>query len=129
VGGLWRRVDLDMAAIHNVLSVLASDITPVTVSVSPTSINKYSTVSPSTSSSCVATPSGGSGSYSYSWTKVTNNYPGLSIDTPFASSTTVTATGMISGNTWVDTIRCTATDASNPSNSGYINVLVTFVRL
>lgn len=129
MGSLRRRVDLKMAAIHNTLTGIASAVVPITVSASPSSITEVTVFSPYTSGGCTATPSGGSGSYSYAWTKVTNNYPGLAIDTPFASGTTVTATGMLSGDTWIDTIRCTVTDAANPSNNGYINVLVTIGRL
>lgn len=129
MGGLRRRVDLKMAAIHNTLTGIASAVVPITVSASPSLLTELTLSSSHTSGGCTATPSGGSGSYSYAWIKVTNNYPDLVINTPLASGITVSATGMVKGDTWTDTIRCTVTDAANPSNSGYTNVLVTIVRL
>ena len=117
-----------MTAIHNALVGAQEDVITLTVSTTPTAVTEYATVASDTSSACVASALGGSGSYSYVWTKLTNNYPDLVIDSPGSASSTFSVTGLPASTFWSDTVRCTATDTTNPSVTGFINVFVTFVR-
>ena len=118
-----------MTAIHNALVGAQEDAVTLTVSAVPSSVAKITTTSSTTTGFCTASASGGSGSYSYSWAKLTNDYPDLVIDSTISPTTTFSASGQPSGEAWFDTVRCTATDIANPSVTGFINVLVSIVRL
>lgn len=117
-----------MTAIHNMLVGSQEDVITLSVSTTPIAIAKYTTLASDTSGFCAASATGGSGSYSYAWTKLTNDYPDLVIDLPSLPSTTFSVSGLPASTVWSETVRCTATDNTNPSVTGFINVYVTFVR-
>lgn len=118
-----------MTGILSSITGIQADAGVLTVTASPSSVFKITTLSSDTSGFCTALPSGGSGSYSFSWTKLTNDYPNLVIDTPISASTTFSVSSLPASDTWTDTVRCTVTDTVVPSRTGYINVLINFTRL
>ena len=117
-----------MTAIHNMLVGSQEDVITLNVSTTPAAVTEYTTLVSDTSSACVASATGGSGSYSYAWTKLTNDHPNLVIDSPGFASTTFSVSSLPVSTAWSETVRCTATDTTNPSVTGFINVYVTFVR-
>ena len=117
-----------MTAIHSILVGSQAAESSLSVSATPNSVLQYTAFSSATSSACIASATGGSGSYSYVWSKLSNDYPNLVIDSPGSASTTFSVTGLPSADSWVDTVRCTVTDTVNPSVTGFINIYVTFVR-
>ena len=118
-----------MTAIHNMLVGSQEDSASLSVSSTPAAVFEFIYSITATSGACVASAIGGSGSYSYSWTKLTNNFPQITIDSPSSASTSFSVLGIPVGASWSDTVRCTVTDTVNPSVTGFINISVTFVRI
>lgn len=58
---------------------------------------------------CAATPVGGTAPYIYSWSKVSGG--AITVDSPSASSTTFSVTGMAGGENRNALFKCTVTDA------------------
>lgn len=79
-------------------------------SASPTSLYKSTLTSSATTSSTTVTPSGGTAPYTYSWAKVSGDT--VTITSPTAASTTFSKTGMVAGDTFSGTYRCTVTDST-----------------
>lgn len=79
---------------------------PLTVDISPNSINEVDGNCPFTSSSLTGQGSGGVPSYTYAWAFISGG-AGITINSPSSQSTTftITSTGLKSG-----TVRCTVTD-------------------
>ena len=78
------------------------------MTLSPTNITLSQTSATFTTSPIRATPTGGDGSYTYSWTWV-NNPGNLTITTPTGQSTTFSKGGMVYGGTYQGVVRCTVT--------------------
>jgi hypothetical protein len=81
----------------------------LTVSISPTSLNTDFAGTPITSAGATATPSGGTATYSYAWTKVSGDT--VTINSPTSATTTFTA-AVIAGHSKAATYRCTVTDST-----------------
>jgi len=79
---------------------------PLSVSVTPSTINEAETLCPIQSSLLTATPSGGTPPYTFLW-DFSAGGTGISIDSPTASSTAVTKAG---AGISTGTLRCTVTD-------------------
>jgi PKD repeat protein len=79
-----------------------------------------------TSDPVSTTISGGSGNFSYQWNLETDDVR-ISLDTPTADSTTVTATGLDPGETVLVAINVTVTDddSSDVVNSDWVQVILT----
>ena len=85
----------------------------LSVSVAPTFIiDSVLTTSGTTTSTLVATPTGGTGSYTYAWTVLSQAGAGtMSISSPTAASTTIAYTGLTYTGSYVaGTVRITVTD-------------------
>lgn len=96
----------------------------LTVTCSPSSATASGTT-PLTTGSVTASASGGSGSYSYEWMWIPGGTVVADPDSPNSATTTFTCTLGTAGYQYA-TMRCTATDTTNPGNTGYINILVYF---
>lgn len=117
-----------MIAVFTTLLGAQDDVGSLTVTCNPASINESASSSSHTTASVLAQVSGGSGSYDYLWQKMTNDYPLMLQDSPTASSTTFSTTGMAISDVWYDTFRVTVTDQFVPARTGYANILITVVR-
>lgn len=82
----------------------------MTASASPTSLYKSGPTASQTTASVTVTPSGGVSPYTYSWTLLTGAT--LTVNSPTAATTTFSKTGMISGDSFDATYRCTVTDST-----------------
>lgn len=77
---------------------------------------------------CVVTPSGGTGPYTYAWTLVeTDGFGSSSASAPTSANTTFYATGLTNFVTHITTWRCTVTDSGGVT--GNVDVVVTFTKL
>ena len=80
------------------------------VSISPTDVGNFSTAPSFTGAIGVtATASGGTGPYTYAWTKVSGN--AITIASPSSATTKFNVSGMAVNETRLATFRVTATDA------------------
>lgn len=80
-----------------------------TVNAAPSSLSGgTSTPTANTSGSSTATPSGGSGSFTYSWVQVSGD--AIFAVTPSAASTIFRGTGMVQGENRDAAFKCTVTD-------------------
>jgi len=79
-------------------------------------------VTPSTT----VTASGGSGSYTYQWTRLSGGY--FTINSPTSATTTFTATNLAAGQFVTGTYQCTVTDTSSPQQTAVALVYITFER-
>ena len=82
----------------------------MTASASPTSLYKTGPTASQTTASVTVTPSGGVSPYTYAWTLLTGAT--LTVNSPTAATTTFSKTGMISGDSFDATYRCTVTDST-----------------
>lgn len=78
-------------------------------SASPSNIIQYTESAPFTTQVAIATPSGGTGPYTYSWARVSGDTV-FTADTPAGQTTTFTGTA--SNSTVNEVWRCTVTDSS-----------------
>jgi hypothetical protein len=100
----------------------------MTASASPTSLYKTGPTSSQTTASVTVTPSGGVSPYTYSWTLLTGDT--LTVNSPTAATTTFSMTGMISGDSFDATYRCTVTDSTGGTPlTATADVTVTIERL
>jgi hypothetical protein len=81
----------------------------MTVSISPSELDTGSAVTPMTSATATATPSGGTGPYTYSWTRISGDT--FTINSSTAAATTMTAS-VAPGHIKAGTYRCTVTDST-----------------
>jgi len=100
--------------------------TPVGVTLNPTSISKFGTgtgtIGPSGSTNPVtATASGGSGTITYSWARISGD-TSTNISSTTGASVTFNRTSCSDGVNYVSTWRCTATDGTT---SAHADVTVT----
>ena len=82
----------------------------MTASASPTSLYKTGPTASQTTASVTVTPSGGVSPYTYAWTLLSGDT--LTVNSPSAATTTFSKTGMISGDSFDATYRCTVTDST-----------------
>lgn len=82
----------------------------MTASASPTSLYKTGPTSSQTTASTTVTPSGGVSPYTYSWALLSGD--SMTINSPTAATTTFSKTGMLSGDSFSGTYRCTVTDST-----------------
>ncbi len=92
VAGAFKDVTEVWIRVAGVWKQTFASSTPLSVNVSPSTINKFSIGCPHTSASISASASGGEPSYSYAWTWQSGG-SGLSINSPTSSSTTITQSG------------------------------------
>lgn len=90
---------------------------------SPSSLTKTGTTTALTTASTTVSPSGGSGGYTYAWTR-TSGSTGIAIDSASAATTTFSATGLSVGETRVAQFRCRTTDSSAAYVDTYVNVTI-----
>ena len=104
-GGAWVNVQTVKRRVSGAWVTVWSSLS---MTLSPTSINRSQTSALFTTNAVTATPTGGNGSYTYSWTWVSN--PGnLNITTSTRQSTTFSKGGMVFGGTYQGLARCTVT--------------------
>lgn len=125
-GGAWANVQTIKRRLSGAWVTVWTAYTPVSASVSPTSVTKrgYGTTAtgPSGSTTAVtATGSGGNGGYTYSWTRISGD-TSTNISSTTASSVTFSRTGCASDVDYVSTWRCTISDGVS---SAYVDVTVT----
>ena len=95
--------------------------TPLAAAVSPSSLYKLgSTATITTDSPGICSPSGGSGSYTYSWVKVSGDT--ISAVSPSSASTLFTASGMGPNSTRTAIFRCDVNDGLTTVQSNTITV-------
>ena len=104
---------------------------PHTVNVSPSTVTGFvsDTVAPAsslsaTTNAAVATPLGGVGPFTYSWTYVSGDV--FNVTSAASSSTTFSKTGVCTplGNPFAGAYRCTITDTGNGNYTAYADVTV-----
>jgi len=122
VGGQWRTILSAEVYKGGAWRTVGSFIQPLTLSISPASISKGGSGPIVTYSSAVATPSGGSGPYTYLW-EVTSGGP-FSFGSATSGTTTVSADVSVSDKT--GTIRCTVTDSLGATANSSISVSIFF---
>jgi len=83
----------------------------MTASASPTYLYKSGSTASQTTASVTVTPSGGVSPYTYAWTLLSGST--LTVNSPSAATTTFSKTGMISGDSYDATYRCTVTDSTS----------------
>jgi hypothetical protein len=93
---------------------------------SPGVLYKFALIASSTTASTTVTPSGGSGSYTYQWTRLSGGY--FTINSPTSATTTFTATNLAAGQFVTGTYQCTVTDTSSPQQTAVALVYITFER-
>jgi hypothetical protein len=93
---------------------------------SPGVLYKLALLANSTTASTTVTPSGGSGSYTYQWTRLSGGY--FTINSPTSATTTFTATNLVAGQFVTGTYQCTVTDTSSPQQTAVALVYITFER-
>jgi hypothetical protein len=102
------------------MALLGAAGTPLSVSISPTSIFSTRVGNGSlTSTSATGTGAGGTGGYTYAWTYVSGD--SYTINSPSAAATTFT-TSLIVGIPKSGTYRCTVTDSSSATANATIVV-------
>lgn len=80
------------------------------ISVSPSSVTGSGGPGIVTSNAATVTVSGGSGSYSYQWNKLSNGGPTITINNPTSASTTFSANLFHGGGNAVGNFDCVVTD-------------------
>jgi hypothetical protein len=93
------------------------------VTASPSSVTKTQDASSITTDAVTASATGGSGGYSYAWTKVTGG--SIAADSASSAATTFTATGMAASESRSATFRVTVTDGSAATATFDVSVTVT----
>jgi len=83
----------------------------MTASASPTSLYKSGLTASQTTASTTVTPSGGVSPYTYAWTLLSGDT--LTVNSPSAATTTFSKTGMLPGDSFDATYRCTVTDSTS----------------
>lgn len=76
--------------------------------------------SPETTAAVTASPRGGSGSYTYSWTYTSGEVFGVA--TPAAASTTFAKAGV--SDTYIGVYTCTVTDAAGATASAPVTITI-----
>lgn len=108
--------------------ILYSTSASFTVSLSPVLVFDTVFASAGTTTGVTATPSGGFGTITYSWTILSQEGDGtLTINSPSSSTTTFTFSGLdFAGSEVSGTIKCTATDSLG--RTAFSNIPVTVIR-
>ena len=125
LNGAWRTLQYGEAFIDGAWRRIVSFVAPYTaLSISPSSPSASSTSEPITSGDVTATPNGGFGPFTYSWSIVsTGGMTGLTINSPSTASTTFTGSvGGTAGDSGTATFRCIATDSLGTSQSATVSV-------
>jgi hypothetical protein len=108
IGGGWRNLQYGEAYIDGAWRQIVSFIQPLTLSANDVIARGDGTLTTPVSQ---ATPTGGLGPFTYSWTLVSSlNLTGITINSPNVASTTFTAT-TINSAPHNATFRCTCTDS------------------
>jgi hypothetical protein len=106
------------------VSVSVNRYAALTASVSPTSISGSGTTATiTTATSAVVTPAGGSGNYSFSWTKVSGGT--ITAVSPTSASSKFRAASTTAGETRTAVFHCTVTDTTTGSTAVAANVSIT----
>lgn len=85
--------------------------TAMTATVSPTSLYKSGLAADQTTASATVSVTGGVSPYTYSWAKLSGDT--FTINSSTSATTTFTKTGMLAGDTFYGTYRCTVTDSTS----------------
>lgn len=79
------------------------------VTASPPALNSGASVHNFTTAETTAIATGGSGSYSYAWTKISDPFSSVTINSPATAATDFDLV-VAAGGSFVATVRCTVTD-------------------
>lgn len=93
---------------------------------SPGALYKLGLLANATTPSTTVTASGGSGSYTYQWTRLSGGF--FTINSPTSATTTFTATNLAAGQFITGTYQCTVKDTSSPQKTAVAVVYITFER-
>lgn len=93
---------------------------------SPGALYKLGLLANATTPSTTVTASGGSGSYTYQWTRLSGGF--FTINSPTSATTTFTATNLAAGQFITGTYQCTVKDTSSPEKTAVAVVYITFER-
>jgi len=107
----------------------AADSIPgsLTVSVSPSSLQKTDTAASITTATATVTATGGTAPYTYAWTRISGSTL-ISANSPAAAASTFTGSTLVSGTTYDATFRCTVTDSAGTPAVKTIDVAVSIRR-
>jgi hypothetical protein len=119
IDGQWRRLTRCEAYIGGAWRTGKTFTPPLSVSISPTTLNAISLASPVISEGATATPTGGLGPYTYSWTRITGTLG--SATSPTLASTNFAAFTS-DGESGSSTFRCTVTDSRSSTATADITV-------
>lgn len=104
----------------------ASATTPLSVTAAPATVNKIvTTPGGTTSSKTTATASGGSGTKTYLWTRVSGD-TGISIVSSTSATTAFSATVNVTNPMFDAVFKCTVTDASGSADSNTVAVHIEY---
>ena len=113
-------------AVFNVDVAVSVSRPAMSATASPGTLYKFALLANSTTSSTTVTASGGSGSYTYAWTRVSGAF--VTVNSPTSATTTFTATNIPVTGFLTAVYRCTVTDTSSPQKTAFVDVYITFER-
>ena len=109
-----RSAGTDLAQLFKDISI--ADALAASV---PSSTSKFGSTSTIVSNPITCTASGGTGSYTYSWVRLTG---GITADSPTSATTTFRATGLSAGSGTDSDFKCTVSDGATSVDSNVIAV-------
>lgn len=121
--GVLRRLQKVQVMDGGTLRTVATFAPPLSASASPGSVSGTSSGSgptDTTTSATTASPTGGLGPYTYSWTRISGE-PTAAVNSPTMATTTFTAT--ITPGTQVATFEVTITDAFGQTDTATVTAI------
>lgn len=126
IGGTWRAITSAKAYIGGAWRDIASFIQPLSLAISPSSINRTRTEGePFTTQNATATPTGGRGPFTYSVARVSGDTV-FTITAPTSATSAFSIPGLAEG-TYSTVFRWTCTDADGRVDTEDLTVTVNVV--